>query len=159
MSIEKLYEKDIDEFDKGTQEPLLTQSTTPKSNRMYWVYVIYGFSVLSNFNAILSTLDFLIKAMPGHNPAFYVGFGMQLFVCVSMIFVIVYGHLFPFYLKNNLMILIQIPILLMIPLGTKIFESSDDRFACYVTSMLLLGLFMSWTNCSVYYQAANYPTG
>lgn len=40
------------------------QGLTDKGSVSYWVYVLYGFSVLSIFNSILSTLDFFIEAMP-----------------------------------------------------------------------------------------------
>jgi len=50
---------------------------------MFLVYVIYGFSVLGNYNTIISSLGFLIKSMPGHNPSFWVGLGLQSFVAFS----------------------------------------------------------------------------
>lgn len=140
----------------------MVQATTKKdqtSKTIYWIFVVYGFSILLNYNAVISTLDFLNKAMPGHNPSFFVGMGLQLFVALTVLFVIIYGHLVKFHIKNNLMILIQIPISLMIPLSVKMSESSDVRFYIFIASALALGLFNSWQNCAVYYQASNYPDG
>jgi hypothetical protein len=49
----------------GTATP---SSPKDRGNIIYWVYVLYGFSVLSIFNSILSTLDFFINSMPSYNP-------------------------------------------------------------------------------------------
>jgi hypothetical protein len=89
---------------------------TDKGNVVYWIYVLYGFSVLSIFNSILSTLDFFIESMPDYNPQFILDLGLNLFVTISALFVIVYGYLLRFEIKNNLIILLQIPFTLGLPL-------------------------------------------
>lgn len=83
----------------------------PKDDKaMYWVYVMYGFSVLSIFNAFLSCLDYFIAQMGDYNPTFYLTLGLNTFVIIMMYFGILYGKYFSFTFRNNVMILIQIPI-------------------------------------------------
>lgn len=75
------------------------------NNTVYWIYVLYGFSVLAIFNSILSTLDYFINSMPDYSPEFVVDLGLNIFVTISAVFVIVYGHLLSFEVKNNLCII------------------------------------------------------
>ena len=103
------------------------------------VFVVYGFSVLAIFNCILSTLDYFIEQMPGYNPSFWVGLGLNLFVCVAMIFVLVYGHHLYYSFKNHISILLQIPLTLSLPLTAYYLEDVHTRFVVYVLKMMILG--------------------
>ena len=106
---------------------------------MYWIYVFYGFSGLGVFSTVVSSLDYLIQEMPGHSPSFFVGIALNLFVGIMQVFVIVYGHLVHFKIKNNLMILIQIPMTLLVPLGCVYFDTPDARFYCFAALMVSIG--------------------
>ena len=112
-------------------------------NTMYWVYVLYGFSVLAIFNSILSTLDYFEKSMPDYSPEFVVDLGLNIFVTISAIFVIVYGHLLTFEVKNNFMILVQIPFTLALPLACKFIEDEKTMYIVFIASLMLLGIVNS----------------
>lgn len=124
---------------------------------MYWIYVLYGFSVLAIFNSILSTLDYFKKSMPDYSPEFVVDLGLNIFVTISAIFVIVYGHLLSFEVKNNFMIIVQIPFTLALPLACKLIESEKIMFIVFIASLMLLGIVNSLQLGSVYAQAGSYP--
>ena len=126
-------------------------------NTMYWVYVLYGFSVLAIFNSILSTLDYFEKSMPDYSPEFVVDLGLNIFVTISAIFVIVYGHLLTFEVKNNFMILVQIPFTLALPLACKFIEDEKTMYIVFIASLMLLGIVNSLQLGSVYAQAGSFP--
>ena len=106
---------------------------------MYRVYMIYGMSAIGNYSTVISSMGYLVEKMPGHNPSFWVGLGMQFFAAFLFIFVIVYGHKLRFEVKLNFAILLQIPLVLMIPLSCKFSDSSDVRFYVYVCSQVTVG--------------------
>ena len=78
--------------------------------------MLYGFSALSVFNTVLSTLDYFIKVMPGYRPDFVCSFGVSVLAIFSTMVVILYAHKIRFPLKNNLVILIRIPFTIAIPI-------------------------------------------
>ena len=77
-----------------------------EGNIIYYIYLLYGFSLLVVFNSILSTLTYFINQMPGYSPSFVVSFGFNLLVMLMLVFIMVRGHLIAFKVKNNLMLLL-----------------------------------------------------
>jgi hypothetical protein len=119
--------------------------------------VIYGFSVLSIFNSILSTLDYFINSMPSYNPSFILDLGLNLFVAFTGLFVIVYGYVLSFEVKNNVCILMQIPLTLALPLACKFFDNENVIFVVFLICLMLLGSVNSLQLGSVYAQAGCFP--
>ena len=140
------YDRDL----QGNSIPSLKEPEVPESRTMYLVFVAYGFSALAIFNTILSTLDFFIAQMPGYNPSFWVGLGLNLFVSITMIFVLVYGHLLSYGFKNHVAILLQIPLTLSLPLGAYYIEVGEGRFLAYVFNMMILGAVNSLQLTGIY---------
>mmetsp|Transcript_12862 Transcript_12862/g.21759 ORF Transcript_12862/g.21759 Transcript_12862/m.21759 type:complete len:91 (-) Transcript_12862:139-411(-) len=84
---------------------------------MYIVYAFYGFASMSFFNILLSTLDYFNEAMPDYNPSFFLNLGLNIAVVILMNFVILYSHRVSFPIRNNFMILAQIPLTIAIPVA------------------------------------------
>lgn len=134
-----------DAEDSNTEHKEVVEDKTMK-----WVFVVYGFSALAIFNCILSSLDFFIEQMPDYNPSFWVGLGLNLFVCVAMVFVLIYGHKLNYSFKNHGAILIQIPLTLSLPLSAQYFEDVKTRFLLYVFNMMILGAVNSLQLAAIY---------
>ena len=126
--------------------------TAPEDDRnvVYWCYVLYGFSVLAIFNSILSTLDYFINSMPSYNPSFLLDLGLNLFVAITGLFVIVYGYILSFEVKNNMMIIMQIPFTLALPLACKLLDNETTIFVVFLLCLMLLGSVNSLQLGSVY---------
>ena len=106
---------------------------------MYWVFTVYGFSVLAIFNSILSTLDYFIERMPDYNPNFFISFGLNIFVCFLTMFIIVYGHKLQYFCKNHFACLLQIPLTLGLPILPHVISDEKTRFIAFVLDLMTLG--------------------
>lgn len=76
--------------------------------------------------------------------------GLNTFVVIMMYFVILYGRHFSFTLRNNIMILVQIPITVGVILVTKYLPDEQARFIAFLVMLLILGSFNSINIGSVY---------
>lgn len=117
---------------------------------MYWVYTMYGFSVLAIFNSILSTLDFFMERMKNYNPSFFISFGLNMFVCLLMIFIMVYGHKLNYFCKNHAACFLQIPLTLGLPIFPQIIEDEKTRFIVFVVDLMTLGSVNAFQLASMY---------
>jgi hypothetical protein len=117
---------------------------------MYWTYVVYGIAVLGAYNCILSSLDYFIEQMPGYNPSFWVGLGLNFMVCFAMSFVMVYGGLCSFSCRNHVMQLLQVPLTLSLPIFANFLKTPKHRFIAYVINMNVIGGVNSVQNASLY---------
>lgn len=88
--------------------------------------------------------------MPGYNPSFWVGLGLYLFVCIAMLFVMIYGHKLSYGFKNHGSILIQIPLTLLLPISAQYFEDVQTRFLLYIFNMMILGAVNSLQLVAIY---------
>ena len=111
---------------------------------MYYVYLMYGWSCLVLFNAVLSTLDFFIKSMPDYSPEFMVSFGFNLFVLLMLLIIIVKGHKLPFEVKNNLMNVLSVPLAIVLPLVCYHASSQKVRYTAFILILMLIGLINSF---------------
>lgn len=123
-------------------------------NLVYCIYVAYGFSSLAGFNAILSTLDFLIESMPGYSPAFFVGWGTSLLTILAQALIMVYGHKLSFLVKNNVMIFFSMVLFVMMPLSCTVFDDAKSRFYSFMLIIIAFGLFNALQRGALFYQAS-----
>jgi len=114
-----------------------------KNNIMKAIYTFYGFSAMSMYNTILSTLDFYIARMPGYNPDFVFSFVLTVLVIFCAFFVILYSYKLNFYVKNNLVILLEIPITLGLPLLNEYVGTSKGRFISFIIVNMLISAVYS----------------
>ena len=112
-----------------------------KSKLIYYVYLAYGFGMLTLYNAVLSTLDYFNDEMPNYNPSFFFSFGYSLLIAVFLFVVTIVGHLIPYGVKNNLMLLLQIPFTLALPFCVSYFDSEGAKFYSYIGALVVTGVF------------------
>ena len=117
----------------------LLETPIDKNSTIYKIYVVYGLAMLLVFNTIYASLFFFIKSMPNYSPSFFLNFGLNILIIVTVLIVFKYGHFVSFKLRNNFMMLVLIPLTIGLPLGCHLFQE-DEAFKFFLTSLFLIGV-------------------
>jgi hypothetical protein len=120
------------------------------NNIIYYVYTFYGFSYLVVFNSCLSTLQFFIDKLPDYHPSFDISFGFDFFLIFALICVVAKGHLISFKVKQNLMNLLNIPLVIALPIVCQYFDNQATRYYCFLAILITIGVLNAFPQGSVY---------
>ena len=77
--------------------------------------------------------------MPNSDPGFVVGFGFNLFQVMVLILILLKGGGIPFWVKNNLMMVVSIPFAMLLPFACDYFQTEQDKYRAFVVMLLILG--------------------